>query len=145
MFRDFKCILPCFVTNVKLCVSQGSVATNLKIGGKYCADFVDNSILYSTMKEFWKSVRNRKGKAEVRRHPFLRHSVLLFPILLLVVCHQPNNSNTTRSSYVGAFKWTRFRWKPDVSTVANRCIKGAQDAQQWHRQKSIKMKTRSTQ
>ena len=32
----FKCILPCLVTSVELCVSQGSVAANLRIAGKYC-------------------------------------------------------------------------------------------------------------
>ena len=52
MFQDLKCILPHFVTNVEPCVLQGSVATNLRIGGKYRTTFVNNLILYSTVKEF---------------------------------------------------------------------------------------------
>ena len=71
MFKDLKCILPCFVTNVELCASQGNVATNLRIGGKYCESFVDNLTLYSTVKEFFENqLTIDKGIAKVRQYPF---------------------------------------------------------------------------
>ena len=63
-------ILPYFVTNVELSVSQGNAATNLTVGGKNCTSFVDNSILYTTVKEFRKSVKNWQRYSQSSAAPF---------------------------------------------------------------------------
>jgi len=36
--------------------SQGSIATQLRWGGKSCNSYIDSLLSYLSMKEFWKSV-----------------------------------------------------------------------------------------
>ena len=39
-------------------ISQGSAATYWRYSGKYYVDFIGNLLLFSAVKEFWKSVKN---------------------------------------------------------------------------------------
>ena len=50
----------CSVKMIKVAfsVSQGSVATQLRCGGKHNKRFIANFLLNPTIKEFWKSANN---------------------------------------------------------------------------------------
>ena len=60
-----------------LCISQGSVMTNLRCGGKYDKSLVTNLLLYTTVKEFLKSANIFQSYERISSGTFLWPTVYI--------------------------------------------------------------------
>ena len=94
-------------------VSQGSVATFVRCGGIFNADFIANFLTSQPVKELWNRPISDEVIVKVKRVTFLRHSVLSQKICFLFSFVYKYSYWTVRLEFALSYSWV---WTAYIAT-----------------------------